>query len=113
MPEPDKQDEYYAEDHFEGGVKPGGRIYTGPLLLVGASAILGSFLMSSATRKSNNLSFKWLQRRVGAQFGTIAYFVTTNLLLEHNGKRWQRREWGSGEAHRHRRQPHEHQHATS
>lgn len=31
------------------------------------------------------------------QFGTIAYFVTTNLLLEHNGKRWQRREWGSGE----------------
>lgn len=50
MPEPDKQDEYYAEDHFEGGVKPGGRIYTGPLLLVGASAILGSFLMSSATR---------------------------------------------------------------
>lgn len=53
-----KTDEYYAEENFR-STPTGGRVYTGPLLLVGFSAIMGCFTMSTATRRSRNLSFKW------------------------------------------------------
>jgi hypothetical protein len=35
--------------------------------MVGFSVIIGCFCMATLTKKSPNLSFKWLQRRVGAQ----------------------------------------------
>lgn len=44
-------------------------------------------------QKSPNLSFKWLQRRVGAQIGTCVYFATTNVMYSHDGRRWQQRDF--------------------
>ncbi|KAF5828759.1 hypothetical protein DUNSADRAFT_17106, partial [Dunaliella salina] len=38
--------------------------------------------------RSWNVSFKWLQRRVGAQFGTMSYLITSNTLYYHDGDRW-------------------------
>lgn len=61
------QDEaYYAEDSF-GGVQATGRVYTGPFLGFAFLATIGSFMMSSVVKRSPNLQFRWLQRRVGAQ----------------------------------------------
>jgi len=34
------------------------------------------------------VSFQWLQRRVGAQFGTMTYLITSNVLYYHDGDRW-------------------------
>ena len=45
-----------------------------------------------AMQRSPNLSFLWLQRRVGAQFMTFAYFFTTNILYYHDGRRWKTRD---------------------
>eukprot|EP00878_Enallax_costatus_P004318 GHUV01004549.1.p1 GENE.GHUV01004549.1~~GHUV01004549.1.p1 ORF type:complete len:127 (+),score=5.77 GHUV01004549.1:185-565(+) len=85
------QDQYYAEETFS-GLQNTGRIYTGPLLGVGVATILASFGMSSITKRSPNLAFRWLQRRVGAQFMTIAYFFTCNLLYWHDGRQWRTRD---------------------
>eukprot|EP00775_Hariotina_reticulata_P004888 gene4888-5133_t len=86
-----QHDEYYAEDRFT-GLQSTGRVYTGPFLGIGFGSILGCFVMSSITKKSPNLSFRWLQRRVGAQFMTIAYFFTTNILYFHDGRHWRTRD---------------------
>lgn len=43
-------------------------------------------------QRSPNLQFTWLQRRVGAQFMTIAYFATTNVLYFYDGRRWRTRD---------------------
>ncbi|WIA15671.1 hypothetical protein OEZ86_004191 [Tetradesmus obliquus] len=51
--------------------------------------------MASITKRSPNLSFRWLQRRVGAQFMTIAYFFTVNILYYHDGRRWRTRDVGA------------------
>lgn len=42
-------DEYYAEDTFGGGIATS-KVYTGPFLAAGFSAILGSFGMASITK---------------------------------------------------------------
>lgn len=42
-------DEYYAEERFH-GVTTGARVYTGPLLMVGVSIILGCYGMSMMTK---------------------------------------------------------------
>ncbi|GBF97425.1 hypothetical protein Rsub_09591 [Raphidocelis subcapitata] len=87
----ERADEYYAEETFGGHVS-GGRVYTGPLLMVGFSIIIGCFCMATLTKKSPNLQFRWLQRRVGAQIGTCVYFATTNVMYAHDGKHWQTRD---------------------
>lgn len=51
--------------------------------------------MSTATRRSRNLSFKWLQRRVAAQFMTAAYFLTCNVIYSFDGRRWVTRDLDS------------------
>jgi hypothetical protein len=89
-----KTDQYYAEENFR-STPTGGRVYTGPLLLVGFSSILGCFTMSTATRRSRNLSFVWLQRRVAAQFMTAAYFLTCNVIYSFDGRRWVTRDMDS------------------
>jgi hypothetical protein len=61
--------------------------------MVGFSVIIGCFFMASLTKKSPNLQFKWLQRRVGAQIGTCVYFATTNAMYTHDGRRWQKRDF--------------------
>jgi hypothetical protein len=45
----DRSDEYYAEEEFGGHVS-GGRIYTGPLLMVGFGVIIGCFCMATMTK---------------------------------------------------------------
>lgn len=80
--------EYYSEESFTESKGKGIRVYTGPGLFVGLSSVLFCFVMYGVTRKSNNLSFKWLQRRCGAQFGTCAYLITTNVMYVHDGDRW-------------------------
>lgn len=87
-------DEYYAEENFR-STPTGGRVYTGPLLVAGFSSIMGCFVMSSATRRSRNLSFLWLQRRVAAQFMTAAYFLTCNVIYSFDGRRWVTRDLDS------------------
>ena len=38
--------------------------------------------------RSWNVSFLWLQRRVGAQFLTLSYMITDNMLHYHDGDKW-------------------------
>jgi hypothetical protein len=42
-------DEYYAEDTFGGGIATS-KVYTGPFMAAGFSAILGCFGMASITK---------------------------------------------------------------
>ena len=65
------------------------------MLGAGFSAIMACFVMSSATRRSRNLSFRWLQRRVGAQFGVAAYFLSTQILYSYDGRKWVTRDLDS------------------
>ncbi|KAF6266275.1 hypothetical protein COO60DRAFT_445221 [Scenedesmus sp. NREL 46B-D3] len=90
-------EEYYAEDTFGGGLATS-KVYTGPFLGVGFSTILGCFGMASITKRSPNLSFRWLQRRVGAQFMTVAYCFTVNILYYHDGRCWRTRDVGHSSA---------------
>ncbi len=39
------------------------------------------------------MSFLWLQRRVGAQFGTLTYIITSNTLYYFDGDKWVTRDW--------------------
>jgi hypothetical protein len=75
-------------------MRQSGRVYTGPILLAITGMMLGCFGMSATTSRSPNLSFKWLQRRVGFQFAAFSYFFTTNALYSHNGERWVTRDFG-------------------
>lgn len=60
--------------------------------MVGFSTVIGCFVMATLTKRSPNLSFRWLQRRVGAQIGTCTYFATTNALYAHDGSQWRVRD---------------------
>lgn len=45
--------------------------------------------------RSWNVSFLWLQRRVGAQFATLSYMIADNLFHYYDGDKWVTRDWTS------------------
>lgn len=47
---PYNPDEYYAEEQFSASSVRAGRVYSGPLLFVGFSIIMGCFCMSTVTK---------------------------------------------------------------
>ena len=55
------------------------------LMKQGKSKYICKFIRQN---RSWNVSFQWLQRRVGAQFGTMTYLITSNVLYYHDGDRW-------------------------
>eukprot|EP00798_Chlamydomonas_sp_ICE-L_P001776 gene1776-33195_t len=89
------REEYYAEESFRGAdlVR---NVHVGWGVAAGTFMIVFCMGMSGVTQgRSWNVSFRWLQRRVGAQFGTVTYMVTTNLLYYHDGAadKWVTRDW--------------------
>ncbi|PNW87441.1 hypothetical protein CHLRE_02g145450v5 [Chlamydomonas reinhardtii] len=87
--------EYYKEENFK-DLDLTRTVHLGWGALGGAAGILLCMGMSMATQgRSWNVSFMWLQRRVGAQFGTMSYIITSNLLYYHDGDRWITRDWPS------------------
>ncbi|KAG2441350.1 hypothetical protein HYH02_009942 [Chlamydomonas schloesseri] len=94
-PPPRRRVEYYKEENFQ-NLDLTRTVHLGWGALGGAAAILFCMGMSMATQaRSWNVSFMWLQRRVGAQFGTMSYIITSNLLYYHDGDRWVTRDWPS------------------
>mmetsp|Transcript_12653 Transcript_12653/g.27385 ORF Transcript_12653/g.27385 Transcript_12653/m.27385 type:complete len:140 (-) Transcript_12653:792-1211(-) len=90
-----KRVEYYAEESFKGAslIRT---VHVGWGVAAGAALIMFCMGMSAATQnRSWNVSFLWLQRRVGAQFGTLSYLVTSNLLYYHDGDKWITRDWSA------------------
>uniref|UniRef100_A0A7S3VHU9 Uncharacterized protein n=1 Tax=Dunaliella tertiolecta TaxID=3047 RepID=A0A7S3VHU9_DUNTE len=80
--------EVYQEENFEGADLTR-TVHIGWGVTLGAAMIFLCFGMSAITQnRSWNVSFKWLQRRVGAQFGTMTYLITSNVLYYHDGDRW-------------------------
>lgn len=77
--------ENYAEENFRGAdlIR---HVHVGWGVAAGATLIIFCMGMSGLTQgRSWNVSFRWLQRRVGAQFGTLTYLVTTNMLYYYDG----------------------------
>ncbi|KAG2495871.1 hypothetical protein HYH03_006109 [Edaphochlamys debaryana] len=86
--------EYYKEENF-GNIDLRRDVHLGWGAVGGTALILFCMGMSAATQpRSFNVSFRWLQRRVGAQFGTLSYIITTNLMYYNDGDRWVTRNWG-------------------
>ncbi|GIL81534.1 hypothetical protein Vretimale_955 [Volvox reticuliferus] len=87
--------EYYKEENFQ-NIDLTRTVHLGWGALGGTSLILFCMGMSAATQaRSWNVSFRWLQRRVGAQFGTMSYIITSNLLYYHDGDKWVTRDWAA------------------
>jgi len=87
--------EYYAETRFR-GADLSRHVHIGWGVMGGAALIGFCMIASAATqRRSWNVSFLWLQRRVGAQFGTLSYMITDNLLHYYDGDKWVTRDWNS------------------
>jgi hypothetical protein len=60
----------------------------------GTGIIMVCMAASAITQaQSWNVGARWLQRRTGAQFGTMAYVMTTNAMYYHDGDRWVTRDW--------------------
>ncbi|GFR48463.1 hypothetical protein Agub_g10366 [Astrephomene gubernaculifera] len=90
---PRRRVEYYREDNFT-ALDLTRTVHLGWGAVGGAGLILFCMGMSAATQgRSFNVGFRWLQRRVGAQFGTMSYIISTNLLYYHDGDKWVTRDW--------------------
>lgn len=88
-----KRVEYYAEENFK-GADLSRHVHVGWGVAGGTAVILLCMGMSAITQsRSWNVSFLWLQRRVGAQFMTLSYMVTDNLLHYFDGDKWVTRDW--------------------
>jgi hypothetical protein len=87
-----KEMTYYAEESFK-GADLSRHVHLGWGVLGGSVLIMGCMAMSAMTQnRSWNVSFLWLQRRVGAQFGTLSYMITDNLFHYHDGEKWVHRD---------------------
>ncbi|GLC41394.1 hypothetical protein PLESTM_001191200 [Pleodorina starrii] len=87
--------EYYKEENFE-TIDLTRQVHLGWGAVGGSALILFCMGMSAATQgRSWNVSFRWLQRRVGAQFGTMSYIITSNLMYYHDGDKWVTRDWAT------------------
>mmetsp|Transcript_22628 Transcript_22628/g.38569 ORF Transcript_22628/g.38569 Transcript_22628/m.38569 type:complete len:142 (-) Transcript_22628:760-1185(-) len=87
--------ELYAEENFA-GANLQRSVHVGWGVCLGAVAIFACMGASAVTQsRSWNVSFRWLQRRVGIQFGTLTYLITTNTLYYHDGDKWVTRDWAS------------------
>ncbi|PNH03299.1 hypothetical protein TSOC_010665 [Tetrabaena socialis] len=92
-PAPRKRVEYYKEENFA-NLDLTRTVHLGWGALGGSGLILFCMGMSAITQaRSWNVSFRWLQRRVGAQFGTMSYIITSNLMYYHDGDEWRTRDW--------------------
>eukprot|EP00197_Chlamydomonas_leiostraca_P003856 CAMPEP_0202868594 /NCGR_PEP_ID=MMETSP1391-20130828/10965_1 /ASSEMBLY_ACC=CAM_ASM_000867 /TAXON_ID=1034604 /ORGANISM="Chlamydomonas leiostraca, Strain SAG 11-49" /LENGTH=164 /DNA_ID=CAMNT_0049548779 /DNA_START=33 /DNA_END=525 /DNA_ORIENTATION=+ len=88
-----KRIEYYAEENFS-GADLRRYVHIGWGVTIGAACIFACMGMSAVTQsRSWNVSFRWLQRRVGFQFGTLTYLITTMALYYHDGDKWCTRDW--------------------
>ena len=88
-----KTSQYYAEESFR-GADLSRHVHVGWGVLGGSALIMGCMAMSAMTQnRSWNVSFLWLQRRVGAQFGTLSYMITDNLFHYHDGDKWVHRDF--------------------
>ncbi|GAX77237.1 hypothetical protein CEUSTIGMA_g4684.t1 [Chlamydomonas eustigma] len=85
--------EYYAETNFK-NVDLSRHVHLGWGVAGGTALIVFCMAMSGFTQnRSWNMSFLWLQRRVGAQFMTLSYMITDNLLHYYDGDKWVTRDW--------------------
>lgn len=88
-----KEMKYYAEESFR-GADLSRHVHVGWGVVGGSVLIMGCMAMSAMTQnRSWNVSFLWLQRRVGAQFGTLSYMITDNLFHYHDGEKWVHRDF--------------------
>uniref|UniRef100_A0A7S0VD87 Uncharacterized protein n=1 Tax=Polytomella parva TaxID=51329 RepID=A0A7S0VD87_9CHLO len=85
--------EYFAEENFK-DANLFRSVHLGWGFVGGSAAVLACMGISASTQsKSANVSFRWLQRRVGFQFATLSYTITSNLMYYYDGKKWVTRDW--------------------